>query len=276
MTETTEIPTEQRVTCTVTDGIADVRLVRADKMNALDDAMFDAIIETGKKLKNDPTVRVVVISGEGRSFCAGLDASRLSGMGDGTAQAREMGGFEPIGPAKAKGQQAAYVWIDLPVPVIAAVHGYALGGGLQIALGADIRIATPDAKLSVMETKWGLIPDMIGTTILPDLVGRDVAKELTYTARVISGEEADRIGMVTRLSDDPRKAALELAAEINTRSPHAVRLAKELLESSGRVSVAEQLDAEQVAIKALIGSPNQRESVAAGMAKRAPKFADVE
>jgi len=276
MTDTTEIPTEQRVTYTVTDGIADVRLVRADKMNALDDAMFDALIETGKKLKGDPTVRVVVISGEGRSFCAGLDSSRISGMGDGTATARDLAGIEPVGPAKAKGQQAAYVWIDLPVPVIAAVHGYALGGGLQIALGADFRIATPDAKLSVMETKWGLIPDMIGTTILPELVGRDVAKELTYTARIISGEEADRIGLVTRLSDDPRKAALELAAEITTRSPNAVRAAKQLLESSGRISVEEQLDAEQVAIRDLIGSPNQRESVKANMEKRAPNFADVE
>ena len=276
MTDTTEIPTEQRVTYTVTDGIADVRLVRADKMNALDDAMFDALIETGKKLKGDPTVRVVVISGEGRSFCAGLDSSRISGMGDGTATARDLAGIEPVGPAKAKGQQAAYVWIDLPVPVIAAVHGYALGGGLQIALGADIRIATPDAKLSVMETKWGLIPDMIGTTILPELVGRDVAKELTYTARIISGEEADRIGLVTRLSDDPRKAALELAAEITTRSPNAVRASKQLLESSGRISVEEQLDAEQVAIRDLIGSPNQRESVKANMEKRAPNFADVE
>ncbi len=276
MTETTEIPTEQRVTYTVTDGIADVRLVRADKMNALDEAMFDAIIETGKKLKNDPTVRVVVISGEGRSFCAGLDASRLSGMGDGTATARDLDGMEAVGPTKAKGQQAAWVWIDLPVPVIAAIHGYALGGGLQIALGADIRIATPDAKLSVMETKWGLIPDMIGTTILPELVGRDVAKELTFTARIISGEEANEIGLVTRLSDDPHKAALELAAEITTRSPHAVRLAKELLESSGRISVEAQLDAEQVAIRELIGSPNQRESVKANMEMRAPKFADVE
>ena len=274
MDEKADDLTQQRVTYAVTDGVADVRFVRADKMNALDDAMFDAIIETGKKLKDDSSVRVVVLSGEGRAFCAGLDFGRFGDMAAGTAKPRDLSAPERIGPAKAKGQQAPYVWIDLPVPVIAAVHGFAFGGGLQIALAADIRIATPDAKLSVMEMKWGLIPDMTGSQLLPELVGRDVAKELTYTGRIIGGEEANEIGLVTRLSDDPRKAALELAAEIANKSPQAIRYAKQLLEMAGRVSIEEGFAAEQTAIRDLIGSPNQVEAVAANLEKRAPKFAD--
>ncbi|MGH7806226.1 MAG: enoyl-CoA hydratase-related protein, partial [Candidatus Binatia bacterium] len=169
----------ERVTCTVEGGIADVRLNRPEKMNALDAAMFHAIGETGERLKADRSVRAVVLSGEGRAFCAGLDFASFQQMAgsertlDGGLTARAEGRITNVG------QHAAYVWFEMPVPVIAAVHGVAFGGGLQIACGADIRIVAADAQLSVMEAKWGLNPDMTGTQLLPRLVGLDVAKELT-------------------------------------------------------------------------------------------------
>jgi enoyl-CoA hydratase/carnithine racemase len=179
------------------------------------------------------------------------------------------------GPARATGQRAAYVWAELPVPVIAAVHGNALGGGLQITLGADIRIVAPDARLSVFEVTWGLIPDMTGTQLLPELVGRDVAKELTYTARIVSGTEAVRIGLATRADEDPRAAALAMAEEIAGRSPDAVRAAKRLLDLAGRTDLASGFAAEQDEIRALIGSPNQVEAVTARFEKRDPVFREA-
>jgi enoyl-CoA hydratase/carnithine racemase len=282
---------EQRVTCTVReDGVADVRLDRADKMNALDRPMFAALVETGTRLAEDPSVRAVVLSGNGRAFCAGLDFGAFRGMvestdgTDGTDGAGRL--LEPEqdenptwadaydGPAQALGQRAAYVWAELPVPVIAAVHGVAFGGGLQVALGADIRLVADDARLSVMEIKWGLAPDMTGTQLLPELVGRDVAKELTFTGREVTGAEAVRLGLATRVEAEPRAAALELAARIAAKSPDAVRYSKSLLDQAGRVTLAEGFAAEQTAIRALIGSANQREAVTANLAGRAPSFTD--
>jgi enoyl-CoA hydratase/carnithine racemase len=177
-------------------------------------------------------------------------------------------------PAQATGQRAAYVWAELPVPVIAAVTGNALGGGLQIALGADIRIVAPDARLSVLEIKWGLIPDMTGSQLLPELVGRDVAKELTFTGRVVSGTEAVALGLATRTDPDPRSAAFELARGIAARSPHAIRAAKRLLDQAGRTDLTAGFAAEQTEIRALIGSPNQVEAVAAEFGQRPPQFAN--
>jgi enoyl-CoA hydratase/carnithine racemase len=164
------------------------------------------------------------------------------------------------------------VWQELEVPVIAAVHGAALGGGLQIAMGADLRIVAPDAKLSVLEARWGLIPDMTGTVMLPRLVGLDVAKELTLTGRMVSGEEAVRLGLATRVADDPRAAALELAADLVTKSPDALREGKRLLNLSGTRPLAEQLHDERVTMGSLIGSPNQVEATMAYFEKRAPDF----
>ncbi|MET0728779.1 MAG: crotonase/enoyl-CoA hydratase family protein [Acidimicrobiales bacterium] len=266
-----------RVSLTLVDGIADVRLNRPDKLNALDLAMFAAIAETGEQLKGDPMVRVVVLSGEGRGFCAGLDLTTFQAMaGDGTA-ASSGGVLGAIGATDGRithlAQQVAWVWQELEVPVIAAVHGSALGGGLQIALGADIRIVAPDAKLSVLESRWGLIPDMTGTVVLPTLVGLDVAKELTFSGRMVSGEEAVRLGLATRLADDPRAAAMELAADLATRSPDALREGKRLLNLSGTRPVAEQLADERTTMAALIGSPHQVESTRAFFGKRAPRFA---
>src|ERR1700756_553818 len=190
--------TDQRVTVTIADGVADVRLNRPDKRNALDPEMFAGLVTAGERLKSEPGLRAVVLSGEGPDFCAGLDFGSFQAMRDGERLSLQVDLPPGHGPARATGQRAAYVWAEIPVPVIAAVTGNALGGGLQIALGADIRIVAPDARMSVFEVAWGLIPDMTGTQLLPELVGRDVAKELTYTARVVSGEEAARIGLATR------------------------------------------------------------------------------
>lgn len=273
-----------RVSVTVEGGVADVRLDRPDKINALDPAMFSAIVEAGESLKGDPSVRAVVLSGEGRGFCAGLDFASFQAMAgdDGTATdapAPADGGTGSItrtdGRITHLGQQAAWVWAELEVPVIAAVHGACLGGGLQIALGADLRIVAPDAKLSVLEVRWGLVPDMTATVTLPRLVGLDVAKELTWTGRTVGGEEAVRIGLATRLADDPRAAALELAAELAGKSPHAIRAAKALFDPRADRTLAEQLAEERRAIGSLIGSPNQVEAVTAYFEKRAPAFAEV-
>ena len=263
-----------RVTVTVTGGVADVRLNRPDKRNALDPAMFEALAAAGERLKTQPGVRAVVLSGEGPDFCAGLDFASFQAMRGGERLSAAAQVPPSDGPAKAAGQRAAYVWAEVPVPVIAAVRGNALGGGLQIALGADIRIVTPDARLSVLEVAWGLIPDMTGTQLLPELVGRDVAKELTYTARIVSGEEAVRIGLATRTDPEPLAAALAMAKEIAGRSPHAIRAAKRLLDLAGRVDLDTGFAAEQKEIGALIGSPNQAEAVTAEFEQRPPRFAD--
>jgi enoyl-CoA hydratase/carnithine racemase len=269
-----------RVSITVDNGIADVRLNRPDKLNALDQAMFQGIVDAGEGLKGDPGVRVVVLSGEGRGFCAGLDFGSFQAMAGSETERPERpadgGGLGAIGDTGGRithlGQQSAWVWQELDVPVIAAVHGPALGGGLQIALGADLRIVAPDAKLSVLEARWGLIPDMTGTVMLPRLVGLDVAKELTLTGRMVSGEEAVQLGLATRLADDPRAAAFELAADLVTKSPDALREAKRLLNLSGTRPLADQLHDERVTMGSLIGSPNQVEATMAYFEKRTPNF----
>jgi enoyl-CoA hydratase/carnithine racemase len=265
---------EDRVRVTIDGGVADVRLNRPDKRNALDPAMFEALVLAGTELASDDSLRVVVLSGEGPDFCAGLDFGSFQAMAGGERLSARAQLPESTGPAQATGQRAVHVWTELPVPVIAAIRGNALGGGLQVALGADIRIVAPDASLGVLEVPWGLVPDMTGTQVLPELVGRDVAKELTFTGRKVSGTEAARLGLATRVADDPLAAALELARTIAGMNPHAVRGAKRLLEMAGRVELAEGLAAEQKEIGALIGSPNQVEAVKARFERRAPRFTD--
>lgn len=266
-----------RVSVTTEGGVADVRLTRPDKINALDPAMFTAIVEAGEAVKSDPSVRAVVLSGEGRGFCAGLDFASFQAMAGG-ADAAE-GGTASIGHTGGRithlAQQACWVWTEVPVPVIAAVHGACLGGGLQIALGADIRIVAPDASLSVLEVRWGLTPDMTATVTLPRLVGLDVAKELTWTGRKVGGEEAVRIGLATRLADDPRAAALDLARELAGKNPDAIRGAKRLFDPAAGRDVVEQLAYERTTIGSLIGGPNQVEAVTAFFEKRDPAFADA-
>jgi enoyl-CoA hydratase/carnithine racemase len=263
----------ERVTVAMERGVADVRLNRAEKLNALDRAMFDALIETGKALMTDRTLRAVVLSGEGRAFCAGLDFASFMAMSDANSNGASLMERPEDSPAN-HAQRAAWIWTEVPVPVIAAVHGAAFGGGLQIALGADLRIAAPDAQLSVMEVKWGLIPDMSGTQTLRRLVRLDVAKELTFTGRIVSGHEAAALGLVTRVADNPRAAALALARELAGKSPDAIRAGKQLLDRCGLLSVAEGLRLEEQLQRNLIGSANQIEAVQANMQKRAPEFRD--
>ncbi len=265
-----------RVSVTIDRGVADVRLNRPDKINALDPDMFTALVEAGEALKTDSSVRAVVLSGEGRGFCAGLDFASFQTMAgaDGSAQLPRASVTPPPERITNHGQHAAWVWQELAVPVIAAVHGVALGGGCQIALGADIRIVAADARFSVLEIRWGLIPDMTGTQMLPRLVGLDVAKELTFTGRMVTGTEAVEIGLATRVSEHPLDDALALAREIAGKNPEAIRGAKSLLNMAGGVSLAEGFKAEERTIKGLIGSPNQVEAVMAYFDKREPVFVD--
>jgi enoyl-CoA hydratase/carnithine racemase len=224
---------EDRVKVTMSEGVADVRLVRADKMNALDAAMFDALVATCDRLSREKGLRAVVLSGEGRAFCAGLDMGRF-----------------------------------------AAIQGVAFGGGFQLALGADMRFLSPDARMSIMEIKWGLVPDMAGTPILASLVRDDILRELTYTGRIFSAQEAMAYGLATRICDDPRAAAFEVAREIAGRSPDAIRAAKRLLNNLS-VDPGPALLAESVEQQKLLGSANQTEAVRANIDKRAPRFADA-
>ncbi|MBI5604613.1 MAG: crotonase/enoyl-CoA hydratase family protein [Deltaproteobacteria bacterium] len=265
----------ERVVYTIEDGVADVRLNRPEKMNALDPAMFEAITATGKELAANKAIRAVVLSGEGKAFSAGLDFMSFQAMAktDREKLNRDLFKAEPDNPAN-YAQQPAFVWHWFPVPVIAAVHGVAFGGGLQVALGADIRIVAPDAKLSVMEIKWGLVPDMGGTQLLRHLVRLDVLKELTYSGRVVSGTEAVALGLATRVNENPYEEAMKLAREIASKSPDAIRADKKLLNAAWLVTVAEGLKMEADLQQTVIGKPNQVEAVLSNMEKRTPQFKD--
>lgn len=269
---------EDRVRIAIEGGVADVRLVRTDKMNALDNAMFQAIVAAGIRLQSEKGVRAVVISGEGRAFCAGLDMGNFGRMASGERKAGESsaGGNlsdRPHGESN-HAQYVANVWRDVPVPVIAAVHGVAFGGGFQLMLGADMRYIAPDAKLAVLEMKWGLVPDMAGVELMRRLVREDIVRELTYTGRVFLGEEAGRIGFATKVTATPYEDALATAREIAGKSPTAMRAAKRLMNLAQHGSSAEVLLAETKEQVALIGSPNQVEAIMSNMEKRAANYAD--
>jgi enoyl-CoA hydratase/carnithine racemase len=272
--------TDNRITVTIEGGVADVRLVRTDKMNALDDAMFSALVATGERLKSEPGVRAVVLSGDGRAFCAGLDMGNFGKMTEGPRAAQTGAGAGADGfAARTHGianhaQYAVWVWREIPVPVIAAVHGVAFGGGFQLALGADMRFVAPDTRMAVLEIKWGLVPDMAGTMLMRHLAREDVVRELTYTGRIFSGEEALAMGFATRVCADPRAEALAVAREIAGKNPHAIRAAKRLLNAAPVTDQLSGLTQETVEQIALIGSPNQVEAVMSNLQKRAPAFTD--
>jgi enoyl-CoA hydratase/carnithine racemase len=274
-----EASMNDRVTVDIQGGVADVRLVRADKMNALDDAMFSALIETGERLKAEAGLRAVVLSGEGRAFCAGLDMGSFQAMASGERSRNRDTTSALLTPERTAGgsnraQHACMVWREIPVPVIGAVHGVAFGGGFQLALGCDLRFVAADAKLAVLEIKWGLVPDMAGMVLMRGLVRDDVARELTWTGRIFSGEEAVAMGLATRVCADPRAEALALAAEIATKNPHAIRAGKRLLNLMAEGDQHAILLEESKEQGALIGSANQVEAVTANLQKRAPQFAD--
>jgi enoyl-CoA hydratase/carnithine racemase len=266
---------KDRVSIDFKDGVADVRLIRADKMNALDPAMFEGIIEAGDQLAKMKGLRSVVLSGEGKAFCAGLDMGSFAAMkqdGDAVPGVRDL--TKRTHGIANRPQQCAWQWRTLPVPVIAAVHGVAFGGGFQIMLGADMRYATNDTRFSVMEIKWGLVPDLAGTQLMRHLAREDVVRELTYTGRIFSGTEAQQLGFVTKIVDDPRAAALETAKEIANKSPDAVRAAKRILNDAAAVDAATGLMAESVEQQKLIGSPNQLEAIMSNLQKRAANYKD--
>jgi enoyl-CoA hydratase/carnithine racemase len=263
----------ERVVVTVEEGVADVRLVRADKRNALDRRMFQAIIEAGTQIAADRSVRAVVLSGDGKAFCAGLDTSLFAAMAERDPSAGE-GSASTSGAIRVEAVQAVRVWVDMAPPVIAAVHGVAVGGGFQLALGADLRVVAPDAQLGVFEIKWGIVPDMCGTQLLPRLVGPDVAKDLMFTGRVVTGEEAQSLGLVTRLSDDPRADALDLAREIASRNPDAIKVMKRLVDGSWTLSFDDGVREERDQTEGMIGSRNQLEAVMANLEQRPGRFED--
>jgi enoyl-CoA hydratase/carnithine racemase len=236
--------------------------------------MFEALVNTSARLATEKGVRAVVLSGEGRAFCAGLDMGRFAAMGEkgGAAGLRDLA-TRTHGIAN-HSQQAVWGWRQLPVPVIAAIHGVAFGGGFQLALGADMRFLAPDARMSIMEIKWGLVPDMAGTPILASLVRDDILRELTYTGRIFSAQEALSYGLATQICDDPRTTALAVAREIANKSPDAIRAAKRMLNNLS-VDPGPALLAESVEQMKLMGYPNQTEAVRANLEKRAPNFTDV-
>lgn len=258
-----------RVSTEIENYVAHVTLTRGDKMNAVDPEMAEAIVAAGRDLI-EADIRAVVLSGEGRSFCAGLDvmsfATLAAGDPEGVVMPRTHGNTNLF-------QEVAMVWRRIPVPVIAALHGAVYGAGFQLALGADIRIAAPDTRLAVMEMKWGLIPDMGGMVLLPQLARSDVIRQLTYTAEPVAADQAERWGLVTELADDPLARAQELASGIASRSPSAIRAAKRLIDYAESGAGADDvLLAESRAQADLIGKPHQMEVIAANMAGRAPKF----
>ena len=256
-----------RVTISVVGQIADVRFNRADKMNALDPAQFAAIGAAIDELAGRKDVRCVVLSGEGRAFCAGLDMASMAAGGSGTSKDRnDQGSILP--------QHVAWGWRQLPMPVIAAVHGVAFGGGFQIMAGADIRIAHPDTRFAIRESYWGLVPDMAGWPLWRTQVRDDVLRELAYTAREFGADEAIGYGFVTRLDADPHAAAMALAAEIAGRSPHAIRGIKRLANQAHDADPRALLEAETEEQLAVIGKPNMMEAVAANMGKRPANFID--
>jgi enoyl-CoA hydratase/carnithine racemase len=266
----TEAP---RVTVHIDAGVADVRLNRPDKRNGLDLAMFRALVETGERLAADTSVRSVVLSGEGKAFCAGLDWPAFLALGE--QGSRELLTRGPESPANLA-QRAGWIWSELPVPVIAAIHGPTLGGGLQLALACDLRIAAPDTQLSVMEIRYGIIPDMSASQTLLKLVRPDLARELVYTGRIVAAEEAARIGLVTRIAADPRAEALTLARTIASHSPHAIRAGKRLCNEAPPLGVAASFQLETDLQLGLLVTPNQIEAVQAALGKRAPVFRDPE
>ncbi len=260
-----------RVSTEIRDHVAHVTLTRGDKMNGVDTAMAEAIVAAGEALCDNDDVRAVVLSGEGRAFCAGLDVASFAMLAakdpEGAVMPRLKGRNTNLY------QEVALVWRRVPVPVIASLHGVAYGAGFQLALGADIRIAHPETEMSVMEMKWGLVPDMGGMVLMPELMRSDVIRRMTYTAEPVSAAQGVDWGFVTELSDDPLAAARALASTIAGKSPSAVRAAKRL------IGVAESGAGEDAVLMAesreqtdLIGKPHQMEVIAANMGKRAADF----
>jgi enoyl-CoA hydratase/carnithine racemase len=274
MQERASATSDERVTIEIADGVAEVKLNRPDKLNALDPKMFEAIIAAGERVSRTAGLRAVVLAGAGKGFCAGLDKASFEAMACGGA-GQKFGDIvaRTHGIANAW-QHAVYVWRMLPVPVIAAIQGVALGAGFQIALGTDIRYVAADARLAILEIKWGLIPDMTGVALMRQLARSDVIRELAMTGRIFSGADALTYGFATSLHADPLAAARSTAKEIAARNPDAVQAIKRLMNFASDADAPAILLAESKEQAALLGSPNQIEAVRAGMEGRPGRFAD--
>lgn len=257
-----------RVSTEIRDSVAYVTLTRPDKLNGLDFEMFGALLDTAKKLKRNKDVRAVILSGEGKAFCAGLD---FSSVGKEPVKFG-LGFFRPPGRATNLYQEACWAWRELPMPVLVVTHGYCYGGGLQLALAADFRFSTPDCEFSVLEAKWGLVPDMTGTVTLRELVGMDVAKRLTMTAEFFDGNRAKELGLVTEVSDEPLKAAEALVEQIVTRSPDSTAAAKALFNRTRHLSPRAAFRIESRFQRKLLMGVNHKIARKAGMAKQIPEF----
>ena len=269
--------TAEAVTCAVEAHVALVRLNRPEKLNAINDEMFEGLLRITADLAGDTAVRAVVLTGQGRGFCAGLDLSSFRSFLDESERGeRSFSGPEEGAPRgrrpPGRGQVIVTRLREMPIPVIAALHGAVVGGGLQLCLGADIRYVTPDARLGLRELDFGISPDMGATQLLPRLIGPDRAMELALSGKLISGEEAAAIGLATRTAPDPLDAALELARTIAGRNPAAVSFTKMLVLGSETMTVGEGLRAELRAMAHNVGSPAQSEAAAAFFDKRAPRF----
>ena len=260
-----------RLQVSIENHVAEVRLNRPAKHNALDMEMFDELAAEGERLSAERSVRAVILCGAGENFCAGIDLSIFSEPGD----AIDPASMAPQGDGPAnRFQQAAFAWREIPVPVICAIQGVAFGGGAQIALGADMRYAAPDAKLSIMEIRWGLIPDLAITVTASNLLRDDQLRELAYTGRVVGASEAMSLGLVTAVHDDPIQAARETARLIATRSPDAIRAMKSMFNERRDLDTAQSLALEAKLQSAIIGRPNQLEAVRANVESREPDFED--
>ncbi len=268
-----------RITLSIDNHVAIVTLSRADKMNALDSKMFETIPMVGEEIRQNSSIRVVVISGDGGNFCAGLDKSNFSSMLDPDGEKNSSDGLPPALADRTHGianaaQYAAWMWRELPMPVIAAIDGFCLGGGLQIALGADFRYATPNSQFSILEMRWGIVPDMSSTQIMRHLIRDDVIRELTYTAKIFDAKQAKEWGFVTDVVDDPLAHALSVADEIANKNPAAIRSAKKIIDASYYQTAAQGLLMESVEQDKIMGAPNQIEAVMAELQKRKPNFID--
>lgn len=263
-----------RIALSTQDGIASVVLNRPAKMNALDDKMFAALIEAGQQIAADDSTRVVVISAKGKAFCAGLDMQNFADL---AGPNKQLGSLPNKLSKRTHGiandvQYAVWIWHELEIPVIAAVHGVAVGGGFQLALAADMRYVAPDTRFSIMEMKWGLVPDMSSTQLMRHLASEDIIRELTYTARLFDAQEAKEAGFVTKIVDDPLVHAMQVAKQIAMRNPKAVRASKRILNAANYVTEAEGLLMESKEQDEILGSPNQIEAVMAELQKRPAKF----
>jgi enoyl-CoA hydratase/carnithine racemase len=271
---------ENRIDYSVEDHIARVHMIRSDKMNALDADMMDALIEAGERIKADDSIRVVVISGEGKAFCAGLDMGNFAKMAEGSASGVTDGGARQMLAERTHGlanrpQKVAFTWREIKVPVLAAAQGFALGGGFQVFMGADMRYAAPGTKFSIMESRWGLVPDMGTTHVMTRLAREDIVKELAMTARIFEADEAYEHGFVTRICDDPIAEALRVARDIAGRNPDAIRGTKQLFNEPADRFVADTLMLESVLQDEIIGTPNQVEAVKAELEGRKAEYQDV-